>query len=121
MSSILKQDILRATPKWRGKGARYDCVLINGVDGPQFAKVYILFLLSIASNTYRIAFVRHYDSIGRHPSSNYIRLQESNVGFVLVDTILRGVHILPPSTLNSFYTAQDLSGPDIHLRLKDVP
>jgi hypothetical protein len=41
-------------------------------------------------------------------------------GFVFVDTIIRSVHILPPSTYNHHYTIQDLQSPDMHLRLESM-
>jgi hypothetical protein len=121
MSAAIKHDILRATPRWRKTGPRYDCALINGNSDSQldFVKIYGLFSVRLSSMTYRIALIHHFRFVGRHPSSEYIELQDGNdFGFIFVDTIIRALHILPPSTYNHHYTVQDLQSPDMHLRLE---
>jgi hypothetical protein len=68
--------------------------------------------------TYRIALIYCYHFVGWHRSSEYIELQDGgDFGFVFVDTIIRALHILPPSTC---YTVQDLQSPDMHLRLESM-
>jgi hypothetical protein len=119
MSAVLKYDLLRATPRWRKTGPRYDCVLINGASQPEFAKVYGLFSVRLSSAAYRIALIHRYRSMGRHTSSEYIELTDNgDFDFIFIDTIIRSVHILPPSTYNHHFTIQDLQSPDIHLRLE---
>jgi hypothetical protein len=119
MSAALKHDILRATPRWQKTGSRYDCALINGDGRLEFAKVYGFFSVRLSSMTHRIALIHRYCFMGRHPSSEYIELQDGHdFDFVHVDTIIRSLHILPPSTYNPHYTIQDLQSPDIHLRLE---
>jgi len=121
MSAALKYDILRATAQWRKQGPRYDSVLINGADRLEFAKVYGCFSVRLSSMTYRVALIHRYQFIGRHRSSEYIELQDDgDFNFVFVDSIIRLVHILLPSTYNPNFTVQDLQSPDIHLRLKSL-
>jgi hypothetical protein len=117
MSAAIKYDYLRATPIWRKQGKRYDAALINGSDGPEFAQVYGFFTVTLCPTIYRVALIRRYRNIGRHPSSNYILLEDKdNIDFIFADTIIRAVHILSPSSYNRFHTVQDVA-PDIFLRL----
>lgn len=119
MSGSLKHDHVHATPKWRKSGSRYDFVSINGTNGLEFAQTCGFYTVSVYPHVYHIALVRHYRSIGHHPSSDYIQLQDSkNINFVFVDTILGAAHILPPTTFNSVFTVQDLTCPDMYLRLQ---
>jgi len=121
MSATLKYDLLRATPRWRKTGPRYDSALINGASQLGFAKVYGLFSVRLSSATYRIALIHRYRFMGRHTSSEYIELEDDgDFDFVFVDTIIRSVHILLPSTYNHRFTIQDLQSPDIHLRLESL-
>jgi hypothetical protein len=121
MSAPLKYDLVHASPRWRKKGPRYDCVLINGADQLEFAKVYGCFTVHFSSVTHRVALIHRYQFVGRHQSSEYIELQDGgDFDFVFIDTIIRSVHILPPSTYNSYFTVQDLQSPDIHLRLESL-
>jgi hypothetical protein len=118
MSAALKSDLIRATPRWRKKGSRYDCAVINGTNQLEFVKVYGCFSVRFSTMTYRVALVHRYQYMGRHQSSGYIELEDGvDFDFVFVDTIIRSVHILPPSTYNPHFTIQDLQSPDIHLRL----
>jgi hypothetical protein len=121
MSATIKYDYLRATPKWRGEGPRYDCALINGADKFEFAKILACFTILLSSVTYRIALAHRYRLVGRHESSDYIQLvDDGDIDFIFVDSIIRSIHILPPSTYNPHFTVQDLRSPDIHLRLLSV-
>jgi hypothetical protein len=99
MSAAIKHDILRATPRWRKTGPRYDCALINGDGDGQldFVKIYGFFSVRLSSMTYRIALIHRYHFVGRHPSSEYIELQDGgDFGFIFVDTIIRALHIYHP-------------------------
>ena len=119
MSATLKYDYVRSTPVWRNAGARYDCVIFNGPNGLEFAKILAFFILHTSTTNYRLALIHQYRSIGRHSSSEYIQLQDQNrKEFIFADSIVRAVHILPSSKYNPFLTVQDLSSPDIHLRLQ---
>ena len=121
MSGAVKYDCLRATPRWRKSGARHDCALINGPPHLEFVKVFACFTIHLSSRTYRVALVRRFRSVGRHPASDYIQLADANhFDFVFIDTIIRMVHIIPPSTYNPNFTVQDLQSPDIHLRLESL-
>jgi hypothetical protein len=121
MSAAIKYDYLRSTPKWRGQGPRYDCALINGANNIEFVKVMAYFTVEVSSTTYRVALVHRYRSVGRHASSEYIRLKDDgNMDFIFVDTIIRSVQLIPPSTYNPYFTVQDMQSPDIHLRLLSV-
>lgn len=121
MSASLKHDYLHATPTWRKSGRRYDGALIQGPNGYEFVQIYALYKVSIHPKVYQVALVRHYHFIGRHSSSDYIQLEDkSDTGFIFVETIVRAVHILSPSTYNHFFTVQDLTSPDAYLRLLDL-
>ena len=96
-------------------------MLINGAEQLEFAKVYGCFSVHFSSVTYRIALVHRYRFTGRHRSLEYIELKDNgDFDFVFIDTIIRLVHILPPSTYNPHFTVQDLQSPDIHLRLEPL-
>ena len=117
MSAALKYDYLWATPRWRKQSPQYDCVLINGFSGPEFAQIYGFFTVTLHPATYRVALVHHYCNVGCHLSSNYIQLEnKDDIDYIFADIIIRAVHILPPSTYNQFFTVQDMS-PDMYLRL----
>jgi hypothetical protein len=119
MSAALQHDYVRSTPHWRNTGARYDCVVFNGLNGLEFASILALFTVCTLTTDLRVALIRRYHSVGRHSSSDYIQLQDVNqIEFIFADSIVRAVHILPCSTHNPFLTVQDLSSPDIHLRLQ---
>jgi hypothetical protein len=121
MSGMVKYDRLRATPKWRKTGARHDCALINGTPHNEFVRVFACFTIHLLPATYRVALVRRFRFVGRHPDSDYIQLAAiDHFDFVFIDTIIRMVHILPPSTYNPHFTVQDLQNPDIHLRLESL-
>jgi hypothetical protein len=117
MSAALRHDYLRATPIWRKLGARYDGALVNGPDGHEFVQIYGFFTVTLHPTIYRVALIRRYCNAERHPSSNYIQLEDQDdIDYIFADTIIRGVHILRPSTYNPFFTVQDLT-PDMYLRL----
>jgi hypothetical protein len=117
MSAALKYDYLRATPRWRKQASRYDSALINGSNGPEFAQIYGFFTVTLHPTVYRVALIRRYCNVGRHPSSDYIQLKDKDdIDYIFADTIIRAVHILRPSMYNDFYTVQDIS-PDMYLRL----
>jgi hypothetical protein len=121
MSAALKHDYIRASPKWRNLGARYDAAIINGPDGHEFVQIYAFLKLTVHSHTFSIALVRHYQQMGRHPSSGYIQLKDiEDFDYIFTDTIIRAVQILPKSTYNNFYTVQDLDSPDSYLRLQST-
>ena len=118
MSATLKYDYVHATPLWRRAGARYDCVVFNGPNSLEFANVLAFFSLRTTLD-HKVALIRRYQSIGCHASSDYIQLQDQNqMEFIFADSIVRAVHILPPSKYNQFITVQDLSSPDIYLCLQ---
>jgi hypothetical protein len=117
MSAALKYDYLRATPRWRKQGTQYDGALINGSNGPEFAQIYGFFTVILHPAIYRVALIHRYCNVGRHPSSNYIQLEDNDdIDYIFADTIIRSAHILRPSTYNPFFTVQDIS-PDMYLRL----
>jgi hypothetical protein len=119
MDATLKYDYVHSTPQWRKTGARYDCVVFNGLNCLEFASILALFTLHTLTIDLCVALICRYHSVGRHSSSDYIQLQDVNqIDFIFVDSIVRAVHILPPSTYNPFLTVQDISSPDIHLCLQ---
>lgn len=122
MSARVKHEYIRATPIWQNQGSRYDCALINGQEGHGFAQVLGFFLVFHPSGDHRVALVNKYRCIGRHKSSDYLQLvQGTSFDFILVDTIIRAIHITSPSLYNKHFTVHDLQSPDIYIRLLDSP
>jgi hypothetical protein len=88
------------------------------MEGHEFVQLYGFFTVSLHPAVHQVALIRQYQYVGRHASSNYIQLErDDDFDFIFADTIIRAVHILPPSTYNPFFTVQDLTSPDMYLRL----
>lgn len=121
MSGQVQRNILRATPRWRGGSPRYDYALINGETNLDFVKIYGCFVVRSPTSSWQVALVHRYSYLGRHRHSGYIQLADKGaVEFIFTDTIIRMVHIVPPSTYNPLYTVQDIQTPDVFLRLQNL-
>lgn len=111
-------EYIRARPNWRRQGPRYDCAIINGSVQLEFVKILAYFKLPSATDSCEIALVCCFKYKGWHRHSGYIQLTvEDKTDIILVDTIIKSVHITSPSTYNLYFTVQDLQQPDVYLRL----
>ena len=103
MSATLKYDYVRSTPVWRNAGARYDCVIFNGPNGLEFAKILAFFILHTSTTNYRLALIHQYHSIGHHSPSDYIQLQDQIWKEFILQTALSELFIFfhLPSIIHS--------------------
>lgn len=103
------RQIIRSTPSWRQKEARYDCVLIvededrPGMRGMVVGRVRNFFSFTHNDISYPCALVDRYNRVGRCPDSvtgmwrvrpEIIRSRRIQ-SIVHTDTILRNVHLIP--------------------------
>jgi hypothetical protein len=114
-------DLFRATDSWQHEGPRYDCVLIQGWPKSSvfFARVLGLFSLSLHGQTCNLAILRPFTQKHRNKVTGYIELEEisgERYEFCFVESIIRAVHILPPTSKNSRFVVQDLVDGDAYLR-----
>ena len=61
-----------------------------------------------------------YKKKGRNKDTGYIELDgppEGRFDFYFLESVIRSVHILPPTTNNCRYVVQDLYDGDMYLRL----
>ena len=114
-------DLFRVTNSWQHEGPRYDCVLIQGWTKSSvfFARVLGLFSVPLQGQTYGLAILRPFIRKHRNKVTGYIELEEVSGGeyeFCFVESIIRAVHILPPTPKNSRFVVQDLVDGDAYLR-----
>lgn len=120
MSGKLRSDIVRATSNWRKSGPRHDSVIVQGISGLWFAQIHYFFEIRHADKVYRVAYVRRFVTIGRD-RTGFIQLRDHNEDiFVFTEAIIRSCHIVTVSPGSSIRVVQDLSSPDMYLRLNTV-
>ena len=114
-------DLFCSTDNWWGEGPRYDYVLVQGQQRSStfFAQVLSLFSASHCNQTHDLVILRPFTRKHRNKVTGYIELEEAlegqyEVGFT--DSIIRAVHILPPTPTNSRFIVQDLVDGDAYLR-----
>ena len=79
-----------------------------------------MFSMRLADQAFRIILARTYKKKGRNDVTGYIELDaapERSFDFYFLDSVIRSVHILPPTSSNSRYVVQDLYDGDMYLRL----
>ena len=80
-----------------------------------------MFSIHLADHTFRIIIGRTYKKKGRNKVTGYIELEgasEGNFNFYFLESVIRAVHILPPTSSNQHrYIVQDLYDGDMYLRL----
>lgn len=80
-----------------------------------------MFSIRLAGATFRIIVGRTYKRKGRNKVTGYIELDgapERCFDFYFLESVIRTVHILPPTNSNRRYVVQDLYDGDMYLRLK---
>ena len=85
-----------------------------------FIQVCAMFSIHLADQTFRIIIGRTYKKKGRNKVTGYIELDGASEGtfdFYFLESVIRAVHILPPTSSNRRYVVQDLYDGDMYLRL----
>jgi len=118
----LQREILHATSTWQNSGPRYDSVIIQGQQGSSlfFAEVHGLFSICIDNTTFGVAIVKPFTRKPRNKITGYIEVEgakKGNFELCFIESIIRTVHILPPTPHNHHFIVQDLTDGDIYLRL----
>ena len=120
-TSSQQKEIFRATSMWQGGGPQYDSVIIQGQQRSSFffAEVNRLFSVCVNNTTFGVAIVRPFTRKPWNKITGYIELekQKGDFEFCFIESIIRTVHILPPTPHNNRYVVQDLTDGDIYLRL----
>ena len=106
---------------WQNSGPRYDSVIIQGQQRSSFffAEVHGLFSVCIDNTTFGVAIIKSFTRKPRNKITGYIELEvkEGVFDFCFVESIIRTVHILPPTPHNHRFVVQDLTDGDMYLRL----
>ena len=79
-----------------------------------------MFSIRLAGQMFRIIVARTYKKRSRNSITGYIELDgppNRSFDFYFLDSVIRTVHILPPTSSNSRYVVQDLYDGDMYLRL----
>ena len=79
-----------------------------------------MFSVCVAKRTFRIIVARTYKKRGRNKITGYIELDgppDGSFDLYFLGSVIRSVHILPPTSSNNRYVVQDLYDGDIYLRL----
>jgi hypothetical protein len=85
-----------------------------------FVEVCAIFSVLLTGQTFRIIIGRTYKRRGRNKVTGYIELDgapEGRFDFYFLESVIRTVHILPPTNSNRRYIVQDLYDGDMYLRL----
>lgn len=114
-------DLFRSTNCWRNEGPRHDCVLVQGWSRSSvfFAWVLGLFSVSHCDKTHGLAILQPFIRKHRNKVTGYIELEEvpkRQYELCFIDSIIRAVHILPPTSKNNRFVVQDLVDGDAYLR-----
>ena len=114
-------DLFRSTDCWWGEGPRYDYVLVQGQQRSSvfFAQVLGLFSASHCNQTHGLVILRPFIRKHRNKITGYIELEGASEGqyeLGFTDSIIRAVHILPPTPTNNRFVVQDLVDGDAYLR-----
>lgn len=120
----LQKEIFHATSMWQNKGPRYDSVMIQGQQKSSFffAEVHGLFSVYVGNTTFGVGIVKPFTRKPRNKISGYIELEarEHNFEFCFLESIIRTVHILPPTPHNHRFIVQDLTDGDLYLCLSHI-
>ena len=79
-----------------------------------------MFSICLAEQTFRIVVARTYKKWGRNKVTGYIELDgppDGSFDFYFLESVIRSVHILPPTDSNDRYVVQDLYDGNMYPRL----
>jgi hypothetical protein len=85
-----------------------------------FVEVCAMFSIHLAGQTFRIIIGWTYKKRGRNKVTGYIELDgapEGHFDFYFLESVIRTIHILPPTNSSRRYVVQDLYDGDMYLRL----
>lgn len=106
----MRKEIIRASPSWRRRGPRYDCVYIvkdpeaSGFRGLHVARVWLFFAFEYAGERYECALVHWFMPEDDEPDEMtgmwIVEKDEEEGGgpaisVIHIDTILRAAHLIP--------------------------
>lgn len=100
----MRRQRLRAMPRWRKDGARYDCVfvekdsLIQGMRGLDVCQVLIFFSFRFQGNLFPCALVRWFKPVGDAPCENtgmWIVEPQIATSVINLNCVLCGAHLIP--------------------------
>ena len=125
-------DYIRCSPKYHNH-PRYDCVLLNTINGPVFAQLVLVFTITVNGKDYPIALVQVYEQPQSVSASlrkkdkdlGFLRLQqrkEHQMEFVWVQSIIRGAVIVPAYDDRNHSIVFDIldADSDMTLRVMDL-
>jgi len=118
-------DLFRSTDCWRKEGPRYDCVLVQGWPRSSvfFARALGLFSASCHNKTHSLVILQPFIQKHRNKVNGYIELEEvskEQYELCFIDSIIRAVHVLPPTPKNNRFVVQDLVDGDAYLRFINI-
>ena len=124
-TGILQHEIFHVTSTWQNSGPRYDSVIIQGQQRSSFffAEVHSLFSVCVDDTTFGVAIVKPFTRKPRNKITGYIELEaskEGNFELCFIESIIRTVHILPPTPHNPLFVVQDLTDGDVYLHLSHL-
>lgn len=102
------RDLIRVTPKWRGRTQRCDCVFIGAegegtLNGMHVAQALLLFSFTFHQATYTCCLVHWFEPVGDEPDSGtgmwvvereYGPTGEPSLAVVHTDCIVRAAHLI---------------------------
>ncbi|KAI0364600.1 hypothetical protein BV20DRAFT_955911, partial [Pilatotrama ljubarskyi] len=121
----MRRELIRATPQWRGAGARYDCVFVNrsnrdaGLLGMEVARVRLFFSFKYGARRYPCAAVHWYRRKDEHVDQDtgmwivepsFISGRRPLISVLHLDTIVRAAHLIGVSLGES--VSEDLQSRD---------
>ena len=123
-------DFLRCSPKYYNH-PRHDCVLLNTNDGPIFAQLVFIFVIKLDGKNYPIALIQAYEKPRSVPATlrkkdkdlGFLRLQqckENHMEFFWVQSIIRGVVVVPAYDDRNHSIVFDILDADMVLRVLDI-
>ena len=121
-TAIKKTEIIHVSSSWRNSGPRYDSAILQGPTQAsiKFVQVCAMFSIRLVGQTFRILVARTYKKKCRNKVTGYIELDaapDETFDFYFLESMIRSIHILPPTSSSSSYIVQDLHDGDMYLRL----
>ena len=123
-------DYIRCSPMYHNH-PRYDCVLLNTINGPVFAQLVLVFMITVDGKDYPIALVQAYEQPRSVSASlrkkdkdlGFLCLQqrkENQMEFVWAQSIIRGAVIVPAYDDKNHSIVFDILDADMTLRAMDL-
>lgn len=106
----MHREIIRATPRWRGKSPRHDCVFVDkdpeldGFSGLNAAQVHLFFSFKFEQQVYSCALVQWFEGYDNRACEEtglqmvipHVNNQGRRLASVIhIDSILRSAHLIP--------------------------